>query len=358
MSERKGINKYYPPDYDPSKVPKRQKVGNQDLKIRMMAPYSMRCLKCNEYIAERRKFNAKKEITKETYMNVKIIRFHITCPRCNNSITFKTSPQTAGYVPESGAVRNYEPMKKVADIVPKDRAETEDEILERLEKEELEDQSYQMIKEKRKRNPFWQKDEGLKGGDGDIMANLEKKLQQQQKEHEINEHLEQLQARQEHIRQQGGDENVVSTAQERITNEIAQLEKSKNEIFDKEDSELAKRAFANFRNERDSSPSTVDASNLEKSSDETNDKSPTIVVEEEEEDVVSELPETQKIQFKPKIIIKKKKLGSLTPRQPSTEPTKESEPNNLSNIKEKIVTPSQTNNITALNGYSSSSDEE
>ena len=101
MSERKAINKWYPPDYDPSKIPKRaKKNANQPIKIRMMAPYSMRCLKCDEYIGARRSFNARKEITNEKYLNIKIIRFYITCPGCNNTITFKTDPKNAGYTPK------------------------------------------------------------------------------------------------------------------------------------------------------------------------------------------------------------------------------------------------------------------
>ncbi|ABN64320.2 predicted protein, partial [Scheffersomyces stipitis CBS 6054] len=181
MSERKAINKYYPPDWDPSKVVKRKRDPNQTIKIRMMAPYSMRCTKCNEYIAERRSFNARKETTNETYLKTKIIRFHITCPRCNNHISFKTNPQTAGYTPEEGAVRNYEPTRK-----------TEDELLQRLEKEEQENLKFQTLKERRKRNPFWNKQESLQAG-GDVYENLEKRLSEQQREQQLNEHLEELQ---------------------------------------------------------------------------------------------------------------------------------------------------------------------
>lgn len=50
MSERKVLNKYYPPDYDPSKVPKSKVKRNATFEIRLMAPCNMRCTTCGEYI--------------------------------------------------------------------------------------------------------------------------------------------------------------------------------------------------------------------------------------------------------------------------------------------------------------------
>ncbi|KAI5968414.1 cwf16 [Candida theae] len=184
MSERKAINKYYPPDYDPSKVIKKKKNPNQTIKIRMMAPYSMRCLRCNEYIAERRSFNARKEVTSERYLNIKIVRFYITCPGCNNTITFKTNPAEAGYTPEEGAVRNFEPSKK------KRKQETEDDLLKRLEQEEEEDIKYQQLMKKRKNNPFW-KEQDETGGD--VMEKFEKRLIEQQRQQELTKELEAIQ---------------------------------------------------------------------------------------------------------------------------------------------------------------------
>ena len=145
----------------------------------MMAPYSMRCLKCDEYIGARRSFNARKEITNEKYLNIKIIRFYITCPGCNNTITFKTDPKNAGYTPEEGAVRNYEKAKPT---------ETEDDILARLQKEEEEDQKYHLLQAKRKKNPFW--NEQTLG-----MENLEQRLKEQHHHQKLDQQLEAIQAR-------------------------------------------------------------------------------------------------------------------------------------------------------------------
>lgn len=250
MSERKAINKYYPPDWDPSKVPKRQKTGSQDIKVRLMAPFSMRCTKCNEYIAERRKFNAKKEVTKEVYMDVKIIRFHITCPRCNNKITFKTSPQTAGYVPETGAVRNHEPRPAAA-AATEVTMETEDQILERLEREDRENQSYQVLKEKRKRNPFWTKDDGLKNSEGSVMENLLKRLLQQHRENAANDELEQLQAKLESLRLHGGKDAVTRHLQSHIASELDEQARA----ADVDDDGAAQRAFQRFRSTMHPEPS-------------------------------------------------------------------------------------------------------
>ncbi|EGW31187.1 uncharacterized protein SPAPADRAFT_153961 [Spathaspora passalidarum NRRL Y-27907] len=240
MSERKAINKYYPPDWDPSKVVKKKKQnGNQTIKIRMMAPYSMRCLKCNEYIAERRSFNARKETTNEKYLNIKIIRFYITCPGCNNTITFKTNPQTAGYTPEEGAVRNYEPKKKISNAKP---GESEDDLLKRLEKEEEENKKFQLLKEKRKYDPFWSEKEQLNNG-GDVMQNLEKRLQEQQKQQEINDQLEELQVKLDDVKAKGGTDKIADMAQKKVESDI-QLQKKIQEQADNQDEAIAKTAFS------------------------------------------------------------------------------------------------------------------
>jgi hypothetical protein len=113
MSERKVLNKYYPPDFDPSKIPRLRKPKDVQEKVRLMAPFSMRCLTCNEYIAKGKKFNARKETAQgEDYLGLKIFRFYIRCPRCSAEITFKTDPQNADYKCEFGALRNFDPWRE------------------------------------------------------------------------------------------------------------------------------------------------------------------------------------------------------------------------------------------------------
>lgn len=77
-----------------------------------MSPFSMRCESCGEYIYKGKKFNARKETVEgEMYLNIKIYRFYIRCPRCSAEITFKTDPKNTDYVAENGANRNFEPWR-------------------------------------------------------------------------------------------------------------------------------------------------------------------------------------------------------------------------------------------------------
>lgn len=177
MSERKSINKYYPPDYNPIeaenalyKSSKSLKTKNKEsITIRLMTPFSMRCLKCSEYIAKSRKFNGKKEVLKERYLDtIKIYRFAIKCPRCNNMISFRTDPQSSDYVMELGGKRNYQPTRtaetKVENVSEtlerlvgeqkrleigndaEDKMEVLEQRLSKLEKEQEDDQELESMK--------------------------------------------------------------------------------------------------------------------------------------------------------------------------------------------------------------------
>lgn len=113
MSERKVLNKYFPPNFDPSRIPKRIVPKQKQHTVRLMAPFSMRCSTCGEYVYKGRKFNARKETVEgEMYLSIKIFRFYIRCPVCAAEITFKTDPKNADYVAEHGAKRNFEPWRE------------------------------------------------------------------------------------------------------------------------------------------------------------------------------------------------------------------------------------------------------
>ncbi|AAS50794.1 ABR024Cp [Eremothecium gossypii ATCC 10895] len=145
MSERKAINKYYPPDYDPEQAERQVRQLSKKLKtmhrdtvgIRLMTPFSMRCLKCSEYIPKFRKFNGKKELLPERYLDtIKIYRLSIRCPRCNSTISFRTDPNRGDYTMEAGGERNYVRDDARSPHIKPD--ETTDETLQRLLREEAE----------------------------------------------------------------------------------------------------------------------------------------------------------------------------------------------------------------------------
>lgn len=128
MSERKVLNKYYPPDFDPSKIPRCKLPKNRQYTVRLMAPFNMRCVTCGEYIYKGKKFNARKEdVENDTYLGIRIYRFYIKCTRCLQEISFKTDPQNTDYEIEAGATRNFMALKLAEEQARREEQEARDE---------------------------------------------------------------------------------------------------------------------------------------------------------------------------------------------------------------------------------------
>ncbi|CAI4584662.1 CQS_1a_G0031540.mRNA.1.CDS.1 [Saccharomyces cerevisiae] len=226
MSERKAINKYYPPDYNPleaeklsRKMAKKLKTMNKShASIRLMTPFNMRCLECNEYIPKSRKFNGKKELLKEKYLDsIKIYRLTISCPRCANSIAFRTDPGNSDYVMEVGGVRNYVPQKPNDDLNAKTAVESIDETLQRLVREKEMEQNEKM---------------GIKEQADDKMDLLEKRLAKIQQEQEDDEELENLRKKNLEMSQRAEMINRSKHAQQEKAVTTDDLDNLVDQVFD------------------------------------------------------------------------------------------------------------------------------
>ena len=117
MADNKLMNRYYPPDFDPSKLlpvkairPKRS--SNRQMAIRMMFPFTMCCSHCGEYLYIGTKFNSRCEkIQGTTELGLNAYRFYGNCKHCKGEFTFRTDPEHSDYVLESGGTRAYEAHK-------------------------------------------------------------------------------------------------------------------------------------------------------------------------------------------------------------------------------------------------------
>jgi len=157
MGERKVLNKYFPPDFDPLLIPKNKRPKGMQVTVRIMLPMSIQCNTCGEYIYRGKKFNARKEeVLNETYLGLKIWRFYFRCTACCAEITFKTDPKNSDYAAENGASRNFEPWR--------DQQEINDEMKALKEEEEK----------------------------GDVMKKLENRTQESKREMDILDALEEI----------------------------------------------------------------------------------------------------------------------------------------------------------------------
>lgn len=115
MSERKVINKWLDPEFDPSKVVIEKKQPRSICNVRMMLPMTVLCLTCKNYMYLGTKFNMRVEaVADEDYLGIKIYRFYFKCTRCYGEVTFKTDPKNHDYVCEWGLKRKHQQWKDMA----------------------------------------------------------------------------------------------------------------------------------------------------------------------------------------------------------------------------------------------------
>lgn len=225
MSERKVLTKYYPPEFDPSKIARTPKhlrpTGSKTIPVRLMAPFSMKCTSCGEYIYKGRKFNARKETTDEKYLNISIYRFYIRCTRCSSEITFKTDPKNMDYTSERGAKRNFESWRDPASAELK---ETDEERLDRLEREEADEE------ENAERN---------------AMEELEQKMEESKREMQVADALDEIMQRNARIErgEKGGKE-------EEALAQVRDLAREQREAEEQQDADAARKAFESANVER------------------------------------------------------------------------------------------------------------
>jgi hypothetical protein len=218
MSERKVLTKYFPPDFDPSKIARTPKhlrpTGPKTIPVRLMAPYSMKCTSCGEYIYKGRKFNARKETTEEKYLNITIYRFYIRCTRCSSEITFKTDPKNMDYACERGATRNFEMWRNAESDELK---ETDEERLDRLEREEADE---------------------AENAERNAMEELEQKMEESKREMQVADALDEIMQRNARIErgEKGGKEDEA-------LNQVRDLAREKREAEERADAEAARKAF-------------------------------------------------------------------------------------------------------------------
>ncbi|KAG7098916.1 hypothetical protein E1B28_000813 [Marasmius oreades] len=209
MSERKVLNKYFPPDFDPDLIPRRKVPRNSQQVVRLMAPFSMRCNTCGEYIYKGKKFNARKETVEgEDYYGIKIFRFYIKCTLCSAEITFKTDPKNTDYTAEHGASRNFEPWREEAAVEEEDR-------LAKLEEEE--------------NNP---------------MKALENRTVDSKREMDILDALQDIRARNARLERAGNTVDVVEVLGKREREEEENEEMKRKRLDDEEDEKLVRKVFS------------------------------------------------------------------------------------------------------------------
>lgn len=153
MGERKGTNKWIPPDFDPAlhgtlnKYHGSHPLGDRARKInegitivRFEMPFNAWCTHCNSHIGKGVRYNAEKSCVGK-YFSTRIFRFSMKDTNCGGEMIIETDPQNSDFKLVSG-------VKKKTDTWDADDSEVQA-LLDSKEKERLE------------RDPFFRLEHGF-----------------------------------------------------------------------------------------------------------------------------------------------------------------------------------------------------
>ena len=121
MAERKAVNKYYPPDFDPAvhgtlnAYHGHHPLGNRARKLRTEGavimrfemPFNAWCDVCHTLLARGTRFNAEQRRAGR-YHTTRVYAFTMRCPCCGCQFVIETDPAHADYRAVSGATRKTE----------------------------------------------------------------------------------------------------------------------------------------------------------------------------------------------------------------------------------------------------------
>ncbi|RZC79810.1 hypothetical protein C5167_042385 [Papaver somniferum] len=114
-------NTYFPPDFDPTKLPNRSRYCKKLQRVIMKLPVSISCKNCGNHINRGTKFNSRKEdvAAGETDSGIQISRFYFKCNRCDAELVMKSDPRHSHYIFEFGATTNFQPLRSEDEVVLK-----------------------------------------------------------------------------------------------------------------------------------------------------------------------------------------------------------------------------------------------
>ena len=119
MADRKAVNKYYPPDWEPKhgsinkyrgQHPLRErakKISEGILVVRFEMPYNVWCTSCDAHIGKGVRYNAEKKQA-GNYFSTKIWSFRMKCHLCSAWMEIQTDPANRDYKMVSGVKQKTE----------------------------------------------------------------------------------------------------------------------------------------------------------------------------------------------------------------------------------------------------------